>query len=52
MRKFSLVFAAAVMAVALAVSGGASAQTVDEILSEGEILMKTSKMETVLPPYN
>ena len=45
MRKFSLVLAAAVMAVGLAVSGSASATDVaHKILSEGEILMKTSKM--------
>ena len=44
MRKFSLVLAAVVMAVGLAESGSASAKDgVHEILSEGEILMKTSK---------
>ena len=41
MKKFSLVLAAAVMAVGLAVSGGASATDAHEILSEGKILMKT-----------
>ena len=44
MRKFSLVFAAAVMAVGLAVSGSASAEDLPsnyEVLAEGEILMKS-----------
>jgi len=46
MRKFSLVLAAAVMAVGLAVSGGASAtDDAHKILSEGEILMKSSEQE-------
>jgi hypothetical protein len=42
MRKLSLVFAAAVMAVGLAVSGSASAEDMPsnyEILTEGKILM-------------
>ena len=41
MRKFSLVLAAAVMAVGLAVSGGAwavSGQAAEKILIEGKIL--------------
>ena len=39
MKKFSLVLAAAVMAVGLAVSGSASAEDdANEILSEGKIL--------------
>ena len=45
MRKFSLVFAAAVMAVGLAVSGGANAKDMPtnyEVLTRGEILMKST----------
>jgi len=44
MRKFSLVLAAAVMAVGLAVSGGANAEDMPtnyEVLTRGEILMKS-----------
>ena len=47
MRKFSLVFAAAVMAVGLAVSGSASVETrvethkAHEILSRGQIILAT-----------
>jgi hypothetical protein len=46
MRKFSLVLAAAVMAVGLAVPGSVSAKdkpTNYEILMEGEILMKSGQ---------
>ena len=42
MRKLSLLLAASVMAIGLAVSGGASAEYVPtnyEVLSKGEILM-------------
>ncbi|MDP6817083.1 MAG: hypothetical protein QF449_03445 [Alphaproteobacteria bacterium] len=45
MRKFSLVLAAAVMAVGLAVSGGASAEDMPsnyEVLANGDILMKSA----------
>ena len=43
MRKFSLLLAAAAVVVALAVSGGASAENMPsnyDILTKGEILMK------------